>query len=295
VVTTATVESLGVSPSGTLTDVAVANDGTILAVDASENCLQSFPSGTGTTWAGVCSSSGWDTNGTRLGGAQFYGPIAIALSGSTLYVAEDQGQVIRAIDASGNVTSFSGSGSQGTNDGAASLAQFNSPDGICPDGAGGLYVADTDNHRIRHVDASGAVQTIAGSTAGFNNDNGLAAQFDYPQSIAMDSAGNLFVADSANCAIREIAPNLDVSTFAINATNCSQGHRMYGVAVDAADNVYASNLDDSTIYRWNPAGTLTAQIAGNGLQQPRNIKVDAQGRVLVANTGSSEVLRLTIP
>lgn len=88
-------------------------------------------------------------------------------------------------------------------DGAAANARFNNPQGVAIDAQGAIYVADTGNHRIRRIAPDGAVTTVAGNgTAGFQNGLGAAAQFNAPRGVAIDTLGNLYVADTGNHAVR---------------------------------------------------------------------------------------------
>ena len=143
-------------------------------------------------------------NGTGAA-AQFNFPSGLAVSGSTLYVADSDNHRIRTIDiASGAVRDLAGSGRPGHANGTGAAAQFNSPMGLAVSGST-LYVADFDNHRIRAVDiASGAVRDLAGSgTPGHANGTGAAAQFKGPVGVAV-SGTTLYVADSDNHRIRAV-------------------------------------------------------------------------------------------
>ena len=127
--------------------------------------------------------------------------------------------VIRKIDASGIITAVAGNGISGFggDDGAATSASLNHPLSFTADGSGNLYIADTYNHRVRKVDASGTITTVAGNgVAGFSGDGGSApsASLNYPQDLAIDSFGTLYIADTGNNRIRKVTAAGVISTFA---------------------------------------------------------------------------------
>jgi streptogramin lyase len=137
--------------------------------------------------------------------ARFDEPMGItADAAGNLYVADTYNHRIRKIDPSGAVTTVAGDGTWGSADGAGTAAQFNHPSGITADAAGNLYVADTYNHRIRKIDPSGAVTTVAGGTWGYAEGTGTDARFNLPSGITADAAGNLYVADYGNHRIRKL-------------------------------------------------------------------------------------------
>jgi DNA-binding beta-propeller fold protein YncE len=154
------------------------------------------------------------------GNAQFAGPVGIATdphSGAIL-VSEACQNRIRVVDAAGDTGTLAGSGAAGHADGVAEGATFNDPHGIayCEHDRR-LYVADTGNNEIRTVNLESRVTTIAGAPqAGFIDGRGLQARFNRPTGVACDNAGNVYVADSGNNAIRMIAASGEVSTIAGN-------------------------------------------------------------------------------
>jgi Immunoglobulin domain/NHL repeat len=149
---------------------------------------------------------------------------------------------------------------------AASTA-FNKPEGIAVDSSGNIYVADTGNNIIRKITSGGTVTTLAGKagTAGYLDATGTSAEFNHPNSVAVDSSGNVYVADLDNDVVRRITPDGTVTTFAGQAgiagyMDGPAAHALFnsptGVSVDGSDNVYVT---DSLI----PATTVTS--AGNNL------------------------------
>jgi len=133
----------------------------------------------------------------------FPGGIAIDLQGN-LYVVDRGNFRIRKITPAGDVSTFAGSGTQGNADGNADVAQFNHDmHDIVIDKQGNLYIAD--NNRIRRVTPQGIVSTIAGSSFGFKDGDGDSAKFNFPNGLAIDAQGNIYVADLNNNRIRKIS------------------------------------------------------------------------------------------
>ena len=155
---------------------------------------------------------GYSGDGGAAVAAQLNTPSAVALDGSgNLYIADSFNQRIRKVDAAGVITTVAGSGTAGSrgDGGAAVAAQLNAPFAVALDGSGNLYIADTFNNRIRKVDTAGVITTVAGSgTAGFSGDGGaaVAAQLNAPAGMALDGAGNLYIADWGNHRIRRLTP-----------------------------------------------------------------------------------------
>lgn len=154
------------------------------------------------------------------------------------------------------VTTLTGTGVSGYQDGSGNTAQFYFPSGICIDKQGNLYVADKGNHRIRKISATGVVTTLAGNgIAGFKDGTAGTAQFDSPSGICVDSKGNLFVADTNNKRVRKITPTGTVSTFVQNLEFPDQ------LDIDGDDNLYLG--DWTSAKKISPTGSVT-QIAGAG-------------------------------
>jgi sugar lactone lactonase YvrE len=251
--------------------------------------------------------------------ALFSNPEGIAVdSAGNLYVADTYNQTIRKISPSGDVTTLAGTaGSGGQVDGMGPAARFNYPEGVAVDSAGNVYVADTQNSVIRKVSPSGAVTTIAGGAAKYADGAGTAAGFDGPTGVAVDAAGNLYVADSNYNAIRKVTPDGLVTTLAGNpaSTGVPGGadgtgsaaifNAPRGVAVDGAGNVYVADTANDTIRRVTPAGAVTtvAGAAGNAgtmdatggaarFNAPTGVAVGADGTLYVCDAGNATIRRV---
>src|SRR5207248_1404222 len=140
-------------------------------------------------------------------------PNGVAVTGTTVYVADTFNSTIRKVTSTGVVTTFAGTaGAVGSADGTS--AQFHDPYGNAADKAGNVYVADTSHSTIRKITPAGVVTTLAGTPGiyGSADGTGSAAQFDYPRGIAIDSTKNLYVSDQYNQTIRKITPTGVVTT-----------------------------------------------------------------------------------
>jgi sugar lactone lactonase YvrE len=196
--------------------VTVGANRTVYVADRNNHTIRKIDAeGTVTTYAGLAGVSG-ATDGPAAS-ARFSAPRAVAVdSDGTVYVAEIQ-QTIRAITPGGIVSTVAGlANTSGSVDGTGSAARFFQPSGIAVDSAHNLYVADAGNHTIRKIAPGGVVTTFAGlaGTSGSADGAGSAARFNFPRAVAVDSAGNVFVADTNNTIIRKITPAGVVTTVA---------------------------------------------------------------------------------
>jgi uncharacterized protein (TIGR03437 family) len=254
-------------------------------------------------------------------------PVGLAFDAAgNLYIAESGVSQIRKVTPDGfihhvagstsGLSGFSGDG------GPAANALLNGPQEIAVDPKGNLYIADLNNQRIRKIDPNGVISTVAGSgSAGFGGDGGLAASASlfYPSGVAVDTSGNLFIADQFNRCVRRVTPSGMIDTVAGNnkifpptfsgdggpATVASLG-RTYGIAVDPAGNVYISDEDQRRIRRVDVSGNIDT-VAGNGvtnfagdsgtatqaaLDFPTDVKVDSSGNLYIADSMNHRVRKV---
>ena len=264
---------------------------------------------------GILSFSGNQGSATA---AQLSAPRGVAVSAGVRYVADTGNNVVRAVTGTGSgavINAFAGNGQAGSGgDGSpATNAQLNAPQGVAADAAGNVYIADTGNSRIRRVTPAGTISTVAGNgTSGFGGDNGAAtsAQLYTPTGIAVDLAGNLYIADFNNNRIRKVTADGTITTVAGNG---SMGYSGDGgpavnarlnfprsVAVDAAGDVFIADSGNNRVRLVTPNGLITT-LAGNGLPgfsgdngpaisatvgNPSGIAVDSTGAIYVTDGGS---------
>ena len=218
----------------------------------------------------------------------------------SIIIAENGNNLIRKIDAKGNVTILAGTGKEGSADGTGEKAQFNGPSGVCSDKKGNVYVADFLNHTIRKIDKNNIVTTIAGNgKPGYKNGKGANAQFNYPRGICIDKKGNLYISDSWNHRIRKIDTNGNVTTFAgggnyFNPDSVGEWvdgkdttARFYtpcGIGIDGQSNIYVTDARSHRIRKIDAKGIVTT-IAGKGeLGVDKGGFKDGKAEISVLNT-----------
>lgn len=212
------------------------------------------------------------------------------------------------------VTTFAGNGSTGSQNGIGSQASFNVPQGMAIDVQGNIYVVDVYNHLIRKITSSGDVSTFAGSgQLGSQNGQGIAATFNYPNDIAIDRSGNLFVSDTGNHKIRKITPSGVVSTFAGNGirnfedgtgTNASF-NLPAGLVFDSSNNLYVVDSYNNRIRKITPSAVVSTY-AGSGengssdgegniatFNLPQGIAIDLNDNLYIADVYNNKIRKIT--
>lgn len=243
--------------------------------------------------------------------ASFHSLSSVAADAAgNLYVADSNNNVVRKVSKAGVTTTFAGTaGMIGTTDGMGADARFYSPSGIAVDGAGTVYVSDSQANTIRKITPDGLVSTLAGdsfSLAAYADGVGKEAKFFVPMGLAIDAKGNVYVADEFNSAVRKITPSGLVTTIGDGRTATGAN----GVAVDAAGNVYFSSATHAHIKKIRTDGTVTVLAGSANMNQqesgsadglgtaarfsfPASIAVDAKGNVYVADSGNCTIRMVT--
>jgi sugar lactone lactonase YvrE len=272
--------------------------GLIYVADSDNHTIRKITSaGAVSTFAGQAGTSG-NADGSATT-ARFNKPSAVAVDASgNVYVADTYNHVIRKISSSGVVSTLAGSaGVEGGSDGTGASARFSYPSGIAVDGAGTVYVSDTENYTIRKVTSAGVVTTLAGTAgeSGFVNGTGAAARFFNPLGITVDPAGNVYVVDSANYSVRKITPAGAVTTMYANF-----GHFLWGLTIDPAGNLFVvDGQGNNSVFKITPSGTATTVAGtpgedgcadGSGVNSfptfafPTSITTDGLGTFYLADT-----------
>lgn len=314
-------------PSGITADSA----GNLYVADRYNNTIRRVtPAGVVTTLAGTSPATG---NADGIGVAATFGPIyadtgAIATdSAGNVYVADSDNSIIRKITAAGVVTTLAGmAGEYGSVDGTGAAARFTRPTGVAVDSAGNVYVADSGNRTVRKITPAGVVTTLAGmansdSYGPGSDGTGVAARFIDPRVVAVDSAGNVYVADSGiygtTATVRKITPAGVVTTLAgtfdflrpigVDGPGAMATFSdIEGIATDSAGNIYVTDSRNSTIRKITPAGTVTTLAGTAGVRAyadgsgaaarfafPMGITIDSTGNIYVADTGNQTIRKIT--
>jgi sugar lactone lactonase YvrE len=190
--------------------VAVDSLGNIYIADMYNHRIRKVStSGIITTVAGN-GTYGYSGNGGAATSAELYDPSSVAVDSSgNIFIADSNNHSIRKVSTSGIITTVAGNGTYGYSgdSGAATSAELYDPSGVAVDSSGNIYIADVSNQRVRKVDTSGIITTVAGNgTYGYSGDSGAAtsAELNGPYGVAVDSSGNIFIADLNNNRIRKV-------------------------------------------------------------------------------------------
>ena len=257
--------------------------------------------------------------------AFLYSPHGVAVDGvGNVYIADRWNHRIRKVDTSGAIITIAGDGTDGYGGdySPATAAYLWEPYGVAVDGSGNVYIADTRNRRIRKVDAAGIINTVAGGGRYENSlDGDLATmvRLGNPRDVAVDGTGNIYIADTFNRRIIKVDSLRVLTTIAGTGefghggdggpANAAQISRPRGVAVDSTGNVYIADTDNNRIRKVDSSGIITT-IAGRGdhqnagfdgdggpataalLHSPRGIAVDGVGNVYFADTGNRRIRKV---
>jgi sugar lactone lactonase YvrE len=265
-----------------------------------------------TTVAGNGGSGESGDGGLATDAMLFAGGVAADAWGN-FYIADSANERVRKVDTNGLITTIAGNGAAAFSGdgGPATNASLFNPVGVAVDAAGGLFIADELNDRVRAVDTNGLITTVAGNGAnGFSGDGGPAtdASLSGPAGLAVDGSGDLFISDAENNRVRAIGTNGVIATVAGNATNGFFGDGgpatnaslsgPAGLAVDAWGNLFIADSGNRRIRKVDTNGVITT-VAGNGdagfygdggpatnafLESPAAVAVDLFGNLFIADS-----------
>ncbi|MCD6012707.1 MAG: hypothetical protein K0Q79_2569 [Flavipsychrobacter sp.] len=294
-------------PSGVITDgsgnVYIADDGNYRVRKVNSSGIISTIAGDGT--------SGFSGDGGPATAARFLEPFDLCLDvAGNVYVVDRANHRVRKISTSGIITTVAGDGtaSSGGDGLPATTAQLYAPSGVVFDASGNMYITEANGHRIRKVNTSGVISTVAGTgTAGFSGDGGAAtaAMINGPLGLTLDGAGNIFVGEVGGRRVRKISTAGIITTIAGNGTSGSSGdggpataallNNPGNVAFDAAGNLYIADGLGCKIRKVNTAGIISTYVgtgvcgfSGDG-GPATAAKVDRPASIAFASDGSAYI------
>ena len=308
--------------------VALDRTGNLYIADTgTQRVRQVAPSGVIATFAGT-GVAGYQSDNVPAATAELYSPMGVMTDAyGDVYIADSYNHRIREVVQNGIIVTYAGTGTggSGSENLLAAQTQLRGPRGVCTSRAGVVYIVDTSNHRVLSAPPAGLVQNAAGNgTAGFAGDGGPAstAELNQPGACAVDSAGDLFIADTLNHRIAKVTPNGIISTVAGtglagfgadgSAAVSAALNTPRGVAVDdngdifiadTGNNVIRQVMPDGTIYtiagQTSATGQTQAGFSGDGgmalaalLNAPAGIVEDGSGALYFADTNNNRVRRM---
>jgi hypothetical protein len=299
--------------------VAVDSSNNVYIADTNNCLIRKVSGGNISTFAGKTSPSlacGYAGDGGAATSAELYYPIGVAVDSSgDVYIADQYNYVVRKVTG-GNISTFAGNHTYGyTGDGGpAANAEFSYVLDVAVDATGDVYIADQYNHRIRKVNTSGIVSTVAGNgTAGYEGDGGLAYQTSlyYPTSVAVDGAGDVIIGDYDNQRVRLVDESSIIHTIAGTGTAGFYGndvlattaelYQPWGVAVDPSGNVYevdyqnwlVRKINAITILNSAPSSLLFGTVTKGMTSDPIAITLSANGTVNIGSITPSTQFKET--
>jgi hypothetical protein len=267
-------------------------------------------------------TAGYSGDGGPATLASLQNPIRVTVdSDGNIFIADFFNHRIRKVDTGGTITTVAGNGTRGFfgDGGPATQAKLNYPEGVAVDSAGNIYIADSDNYRIRKVDTGGTITTVAGNgTMGFGGDGGPATQakLNRPLGIEVDSAGNIFIADTDNHRIRKVDTSGNINTVAGDGTTDFKGDgglailaslwRPFDVAVDSAGNIFIADFYHNRVRKVDTSGNINT-VAGDGnqgfggdggpailasLNWPVDVAVDSAGNIFIVDHNNCRIRKV---
>jgi uncharacterized protein YjiK len=302
--------------------ITVDNAGNLYIADACNHRVRRVGTdGVITTVAGT-GHSGYNGDHQSATSADLSWPWGITVDNAgNLYIADTHNQRVRRVGTDGMITTVAGTGHggcRGDHDSATS-ADLNGPSGVAVDSAGNLYIADTENHRVRRVGTDKMITTVAGTGhLGYNGDDQLAtsADLNHPMRMVVDSAGNLYIADAGNHRVRRVGTDKMITTVAGTGDRGYNGDHQpatsadlsspWGVVLDGSGNLYIADVGNQRVRRVGTDKMITT-VAGTGdrgyngdhqpatsadLSAPSAVALDGSGNLYIAEVGNQRVRKV---